>query len=334
MNNKPSLFIGSSSEGLPAAEEVKKQLAKVADIVMWNDGTVFQKNKSYLESLVNANMMFDFAVYIFTPDDDLKTRKKNVKTMRDNVLFEMGFSLGRLGINRSYIITEETVNIPSDLHGISISKFKKPGNKNYKDAVKKACLEIKQILEEQAANTELGFLPSTTTAIGYFSNFLARVCDLLRKDVKSLTINGKEWKKNDKEDNFRITVIIPEKLAYIGPQRLDDTLKEINLKSIPIKNPNQDPAKPGRDYPLYAKADIDTGDLLQLYDLPTTLFSSIRAIEMIVHKNNIGKNKLEDILQLRELKNFEQTLRMLLDYPENDIYRKYISIDYQEHYKK
>jgi hypothetical protein len=278
MNNKPSLFIGSSSEGLPAAEEVKKQLAEVADVIMWNDGTVFQKNKSYLESLLTANMMFDFAVYIFTPDDDLKTRSRKVKSMRDNVLFEMGLSLGRMGINRSYIITEESVNIPSDLHGISISKFKRPAKKNYEAAVKKACLEIKQIVQDQAANSELSFLPSTTTAIGYFTNFLQKVCDLLSKEVKTLKVNGKDWVRNAKGDNFRITVIIPEKLAYIGPQRLEKTLQEINLTSIPIRSPNQAPEKPGRDYPLYAKADIETGDVLQLYVLPTTLFSSIRAI--------------------------------------------------------
>ena len=36
--NKPSLFIGSSSEGLDVAREVEVHLQDVTEVTMWNEG--------------------------------------------------------------------------------------------------------------------------------------------------------------------------------------------------------------------------------------------------------------------------------------------------------
>ena len=46
MSHKPYLFIGSSSEGLPVAKEIKEQLCKVADVTIWNEG-IFEINLIY-----------------------------------------------------------------------------------------------------------------------------------------------------------------------------------------------------------------------------------------------------------------------------------------------
>jgi len=75
---KPRIFIGSSSEELASANNVKELLTKQYgyDCILWNDGEIFGLNVSYLDSLLKAGSMFDFGILIATKDDKLKTRGK------------------------------------------------------------------------------------------------------------------------------------------------------------------------------------------------------------------------------------------------------------------
>jgi predicted nucleotide-binding protein len=65
---KPSLFIGSSTEGLEAARAIKIQLDDDADVELWNEG-VFALGQSTLESMTQALNRFDFAILVLTADD-------------------------------------------------------------------------------------------------------------------------------------------------------------------------------------------------------------------------------------------------------------------------
>ena len=67
--------------------------------------------------------MFDFGLFVATEDDKSTLRNKKFKTPRDNVIFELGLFFGRLGKNRSYVILEGEAKLPSDMDGISVSKF-------------------------------------------------------------------------------------------------------------------------------------------------------------------------------------------------------------------
>src|SRR5467141_2298945 len=91
----PSLFIGSSSEGLQVAREVELQLHKHALVTIWQHD-VFKPGKSNLESLDIRNE-FDFALMVMTPDDALEVQGESFKAPRDNVLFELGLFMGCLG---------------------------------------------------------------------------------------------------------------------------------------------------------------------------------------------------------------------------------------------
>jgi predicted nucleotide-binding protein len=128
-NQLPAVFIGSSSEGLDIAREVELQLLNVALVNLWTNG-IFVLGEGTLESLVNALDNFDFAIMILSPDDLLETRGQNFASPRDNVLFELGLFMGRLGRRRTIILSEEGVDLklPSDLAGITRATYRKHNN--------------------------------------------------------------------------------------------------------------------------------------------------------------------------------------------------------------
>jgi predicted nucleotide-binding protein len=65
---KPTLFIGSSKEGIETARAIEVQLEEDAKVTIWKAG-VFGLGKGTLESLAMALDQFDFAVLVLTPDD-------------------------------------------------------------------------------------------------------------------------------------------------------------------------------------------------------------------------------------------------------------------------
>src|SRR5690349_19066402 len=96
---KPKIFVGSSSEGLGVARAIQMELANDASLTLWNQGC-FSLGQSTLESLVAALEEFEFAILVVTADDMLVSRHKSTPCARDNVLFEIGLFMGRLGRGR------------------------------------------------------------------------------------------------------------------------------------------------------------------------------------------------------------------------------------------
>ena len=70
---KPTVFVGSSSEGLDIARSIKSQLNVDAHVSIWNEN-VFGLSESTLESLVKSLESFDFAVLVITADDLVVSR--------------------------------------------------------------------------------------------------------------------------------------------------------------------------------------------------------------------------------------------------------------------
>src|SRR5436190_768397 len=100
---KPTLFIGTSGEGLAIARAIEVHLEKDAEVTVWKDG-VFGLGQGTLESLVNSLHKFDFAVLCLTPDDLITSREVTTQSPRDNILLELGLFIGRLGRERTFIV--------------------------------------------------------------------------------------------------------------------------------------------------------------------------------------------------------------------------------------
>lgn len=122
---KPRVFIGSSSESLPAAYVLQQQLQGDATVNVWNQG-VFGISQYTLDELLRATAAYDFAVFVFAADDTVKLRGRRYLVARDNVLLEMGLFVGRIGRERTFIVqqqTREPLHLPSDLQGIGTTAF-------------------------------------------------------------------------------------------------------------------------------------------------------------------------------------------------------------------
>jgi predicted nucleotide-binding protein len=121
---KPTIFIGSSSEGIKVANKLAKGLARIADCRKWNQG-VFGVGQGRLEALVKATREHDFAILVLTPDDVQAKRGKKMSIPRDNVIFELGLFMGALGKDRTFIVisSDKPITLPSDLDGITQAEF-------------------------------------------------------------------------------------------------------------------------------------------------------------------------------------------------------------------
>lgn len=121
---KPRVFIGSSVEGLNVAYAVQQNLLHDAEVTVWDQG-VFELSKTTIESLSKALQESDFAIFVFSPDDLVKIRSTSSSAVRDNVLFEFGLFVGKLGRDRVYFLTPMTgeLHLPSDLLGVTPGKY-------------------------------------------------------------------------------------------------------------------------------------------------------------------------------------------------------------------
>jgi hypothetical protein len=117
---KPRIFIASSSESRQVAGALQQNLDHVAEVTVWSHD-VFQPGEFGLESLIDRLDRAQFAVFVLTGDDQAIVRGKEVSITRDNVLFELGLFMGRLGRERCFVLTPASlsVHIMSDIAGLT-----------------------------------------------------------------------------------------------------------------------------------------------------------------------------------------------------------------------
>ena len=141
---RPSLFIGSSSEGRQWAEALHALMDDTVDATIWTHG-VFEPSATYIESLEEARHAFDFAVILLTADDHSVQRDTTYAVPRDNLVFELGLFTGALGRRRCLIVAPDTaLKLPSDLAGVEILKYNdRRGDKNRQAALQTAATRIR-----------------------------------------------------------------------------------------------------------------------------------------------------------------------------------------------
>jgi hypothetical protein len=142
------MFIGSSLEGLQIAKAIQANLDQDCETTVWSQG-VFGLGEGTLETLVDRLDDFDFASLILTPDDLIKSRKGSSPTPRDNVLFELGLFIARLGRKRTFIVYDRStpLRLPSDLAGVTSATFQPHASQNWQAALGAACTQIESAVK-------------------------------------------------------------------------------------------------------------------------------------------------------------------------------------------
>ena len=156
--DKPSVFIGSSTEGLKIAKTIQLLLDRVCEVTIWSQG-VFGLSKGYLEELVSSLEKFDFAILVLTPDDMTISRETESDSPRDNVIFELGLFVGGIGRNRTYVVYDRTkkIKIPSELAGISMATFELHSNGNLESSLGACCTRIENEIEKNGVRENKRF---------------------------------------------------------------------------------------------------------------------------------------------------------------------------------
>jgi predicted nucleotide-binding protein len=147
-NKRPKIFVGSSVEGLSVARAIQTELEHDFDVEIWNQSDVFVLGSATLEALEAAVATYDFAIFVFTPDDEISMREKTKPVARDNVIFEAGLFIGKIGRRRSFIVRPRDVQmqIPTDLHGITAANYDSSKG-NLIAAVGAACTKIRSTVK-------------------------------------------------------------------------------------------------------------------------------------------------------------------------------------------
>lgn len=147
------VFIMSSVEALPIVDLLIKQFAHDPFLaVAWKNG-VFRASNYTLDELEAELDDSDFAVAVAHADDVVITRDDEWPTIRDNVIFELGLFMGRLGRRRAFLMEPRDVDLklPSDLAGLTTIPYRHVKGKDAEHYIAPACARLRELIMDAGA---------------------------------------------------------------------------------------------------------------------------------------------------------------------------------------
>lgn len=228
---KPKLFIASSTESLSIVDAINIKLNSTCEISQWDNA--FDPSSFTFPTLVKKANEVEFAVFVFHPDDEIVIRNDTYSIVRDNVLFELGLFVGKLGIEKCFIICPDnlamqSLRIPSDLSGITFCTYDaKRISTAPLDAVSAACGRMRMVItgyiqEQESANNTNS--ESTTEA---------HIKDL---ESQIWRLNTELKLEQDQKNKLEITV-----MRYLNSVARPATEREKNAWIEGAKNNYDDP---------------------------------------------------------------------------------------------
>lgn len=295
---KKRIFIGSSSEELELANAAKTLLEfeKEFEVTIWNEDVwekaVFKLNNSYLNDLIRATLQFDFGILIGTKDDKVIYRENEELQPRDNILFELGLFIGRLGLNNCAFLIDKEIKILSDIKGISLARF----DSNNMDSFTKAIIQVKDLFKNQI-DSGINFFPSSTLAAVYYENFVKPTCLHIIQNNGIKDDDGKIY------ENSIIKIIIPEKLTSDVNSQFQTLKKNFHTKKLTFDYL-------GRPRNIDVEILIEDGKLFVI-DFPTVLSGINYAISNLLPHDFNSMSEDYDLILNREFDRFIYTLNKL-----------------------
>jgi hypothetical protein len=216
---KPLLFIGSSRQGLDIGQVLEELLEYDARINLWTSD-VFGLGKTSIEALSEQLDLCDYAILVLTPDDLIATPEQERFAPRDNVVFEAGLFMGRLGRDRTFLVydRESKPKLPSDFAGLTCATY--DGNRlkeNHKAALSPVASKIGRRLRTGVRAKEVDFIkayisfvqPDTPLTDSY-SEILSKHYSKIRSEILRLE------KQSDWDSLLEVKRRLREYFEYSG----------------------------------------------------------------------------------------------------------------------
>ena len=148
VNPQPVLFVGCTAEGLPIGRAIQSALDyDPIEVKLWTDD-IFEASSFPIESLEQELVEADFAALILSPDDKVISRNENSEAPRDNIVLELGLSIGALGHSRTYLVYPRDIDIkiPTDLMGITPLTYKWEPGQELLPTIAPACNQLRNLI--------------------------------------------------------------------------------------------------------------------------------------------------------------------------------------------
>lgn len=293
---KKKLFIGSSSEELKLAAQVKKILGADFEVTIWNDNVwdtaIFKINQNFLADLLKASLQFDFGILLGTSDDKVMYRGKEMLQPRDNVLFELGLFTGRLGTSKCAFLIDKEIKLPSDFNGLTLARFDKADPTTLINSVKQISALFKSSSED-----DINFFPSATLASVYYENLVTPIC-------RYIIDNGGFTKEDKHYQKCRINIIVPDRINQDVNLQFEKLKATFNTENVSFKYS-------GRPRQISIETQIKN-ETIEFIEFPTIITGINHAISNLL-PNDFNKQSLDyNTILDRELRRFITTLKLLL----------------------
>jgi len=204
--NKPTVFIGSSSGGLDVVHVLQMRLHDEADVLI-RSNQVFAPAEYSFDSLLRVLDKVDFAIIVLTPDDLVSSRGGSLPSPRDNVIFELGLFMGRLGRSKTFVVMEDgdsSIQLPSDLAGVTVARFRRRSDGNLEAALGPVSIHIRKhicdAIREEHSTRALSSIERYSCFISYNSHdreFAERICNDLQEVGIHCWLDSKDLRVGD-----------------------------------------------------------------------------------------------------------------------------------------
>lgn len=132
MSRMVKVFLGSAKENLVPLQSIAGLLREEGlSVTLWNELKA-PASSFFLDDLIQNITSFDFGLFLFGREDVLTSRGVAHDAPRDNVIFEAGLFMGRLGRSRTFVVTpaagDRPLKVMTDLAGIQLVKYEQPSD--------------------------------------------------------------------------------------------------------------------------------------------------------------------------------------------------------------
>lgn len=273
-------------------------------------------NIALLPMLIKKIPTFDFAILVCEGHDvtyiSRGRESETAKTMRDNVLFEIGLCAMAIGLNRTILVTDSDVRLPDDLRGtngqLAVKKIVLPAKTSLsnKDSVDMTtiCENIDNYINQEKEHLNQVVIGAAASgACGYAANFICRTLEHI--DDELIVNDGKTVQTmRISPEQVHLHIVLPNNLDKTVLNDIKDKQKSL-LRGTVLTARNR-PA----EFCFYFN-----GDELHIVDYPTNIVTSYDTARIILEMDaddSYDETATERFVA-KEMALYESTLKTILN---------------------